>query len=107
MDMLESLYMLNCGFQNTIHLYSMESGAKIKDFLVELGSITGITGKRKHLEMFYGFTSFLTPHKIYRVDFTQLDLEPVVRILLYIIELNIFKFKKMKVKSIMNYLGIS
>lgn len=48
------------------------------DFPVELGTITGMTGERKHTEMFYGFYSFLTPNKLYRVDFTKPEVEITV-----------------------------
>lgn len=62
-------------FQNIMSLHELITGKKIMDFPVELGTITGMTGEREHTEMFYGFYSFLTPNKIYRVDFTKAEIE--------------------------------
>lgn len=61
-----------------MHLHDLETGEKIMDFPLEIGTVTGITGKRHHTEMFFGFTSFLTPNTIYRVDFTEPEIKPVV-----------------------------
>lgn len=59
-------------------LHELSTGRKIFDFPVELGTITSMTGEKEHTEMFYGFYSFLTPNKIYRVDFTKPDVEVTV-----------------------------
>lgn len=61
-------------------LHKLETGEKVMDFSIDLGTITSMTGKRDHTEMFYEFFSFLTPNKIYRVDFTKPKIETTVSI---------------------------
>ncbi|XP_065166170.1 prolyl endopeptidase-like isoform X2 [Atheta coriaria] len=57
--------------KHTLSLHKLESGEKIMDFDVDLGTINGTSGKRDHDEMFYGFGSFLTPNTIYKVEFLK------------------------------------
>lgn len=59
-------------------LHQLLTGEKIMDFPMDLGTITGISGKKDHKEMFYSFCSFLTPNIIYRVDFSEKQLVPKV-----------------------------
>lgn len=63
-------------------LHKLKTGEKLMDFPIDLGTITGMSGKRDHKEMFYGFCSFLTPNIIYRVDFSESKLVPKVSIFL-------------------------
>lgn len=56
----------------------METGEKILDFPLDLGSIGGFSGKREHTEMFFSFSSFLTPNVIYHVDFKQPQIKATV-----------------------------
>ncbi|HEX7064508.1 MAG TPA: prolyl oligopeptidase family serine peptidase [Bacillales bacterium] len=54
-----------------LKVYSLE-GAFEKDIpLPELGSITGLSGKRKGTEMFVSFTSFLYPQTIFHYSFEE------------------------------------
>ncbi|XP_017769998.1 PREDICTED: prolyl endopeptidase isoform X2 [Nicrophorus vespilloides] len=64
--------------KNTLSLHKLESGEKIMDFPIELGTINGISGKREHTEMFYRFVSFLTPNIIYKVDFSGSTIKQTV-----------------------------
>jgi len=64
--------------KDTLSLHKLETGEKIMDFPLELGSISGIAGRREHTEMFFGFSSFLTPNVIYRVDFKQPEIKATV-----------------------------
>lgn len=75
------LYFISHSFQNIMSLYDMETGRKVYDFPVELGTIDGISGKRNHTECFYSFCSFLTPNTIYRVKFRNSGVEVSVRII--------------------------
>lgn len=54
-----------------MHLHELENGKKIMDCPLEMGSIFGISGKRDHKELFFGFTSLLKPTTIYRIDFSD------------------------------------
>lgn len=60
-------------------LHDIETGNKIYDFSLDLGTITGISGRRNHTECFYSFCSFLTPNTIYRVKFDKTDVDVSVR----------------------------
>lgn len=52
-------------------VYDIESGTKIFDFQLDVGTVSSISGKRYHTEMFYSFCSFLTPSIIHKVDFAD------------------------------------
>ena len=65
--------------QSVLCLHQLTDGSFVKNFPLEMGSITGYSGKRKDTEMFYGFVSFLSPGIIYHCDMTQADLNPTVR----------------------------
>ncbi|CAG9759660.1 unnamed protein product [Ceutorhynchus assimilis] len=57
--------------KHTMHIFDLKTGIKLHDFKLDMGTIYAITGKRYYNEMFYSFGSFLTPNKIYRVEFTD------------------------------------
>jgi len=63
-----------------MYLYDLTSGERRAEFPLEVGSIAGISGRKEDTEIFYYFTSFLTPGKIYRCDMTQETLNPTVSI---------------------------
>lgn len=65
--------------QNIMSLHDLESGKKLYDFPLELGTIAGISGKRQHTECFYSFCSFLTPNTIYRVKFNDSNVDVSVK----------------------------
>lgn len=52
-----------------MHIFDITTGKKIHDFSLDMGTVSEITGKRYHTEMFYSVTSFLTPTVISRVQF--------------------------------------
>lgn len=56
-------------------LHDVETGNKLYEFPLELGTIAGISGRRHHTECFYSFCSFLTPNTIYRVKFNNSDVD--------------------------------
>nr|CAI5821989.1 unnamed protein product [Callosobruchus analis] len=57
--------------KNTLVIYDLETGKKIHDFKIDVGTISAISGKYYHNQMFYGFSSFLTPNIIHQVDFKE------------------------------------
>lgn len=67
-----------CTFQSILQLHSLESAEYIKTFPLEVGTIVGFSGKKKHTEIFYQFVSFMTPGVIYHYDFNQPQAEPKV-----------------------------
>jgi prolyl oligopeptidase len=64
--------------QSVLQLCELSTGTLCKTFPLPVGTVIGYAGKKKHKEMFYKFTSFLTPGIIYHCDFEKKDLEPEV-----------------------------
>ena len=59
-------------------LHNLCDGKFVKNFPLEMGTISSYSGKCYQTEMFYGFMSFLTPGIFYRCDMTKEDLVPTV-----------------------------
>lgn len=60
-------------------LHSIDTGEKYYDFALDVGTITGASGKRNHDELFFSFCSFLTPSTIYKVKFKGREVDVNVR----------------------------
>ena len=55
-----------------LQIRDLQSGNLLHILPIDIGSVSGILGRRKDKEIFIGFTSFLTPGIIYRCN---LDVE--------------------------------
>ncbi|XP_075058950.1 prolyl endopeptidase [Mixophyes fleayi] len=64
--------------KNGLQLHELATGSHLKTFPLDVGSIVGFSGKKKHSEIFYHFTSFLSPGIIYHYDLTKDTQEPRV-----------------------------
>uniref|UniRef100_A0A4W4H0T2 Prolyl endopeptidase n=1 Tax=Electrophorus electricus TaxID=8005 RepID=A0A4W4H0T2_ELEEL len=64
--------------KNVLKMYALGSGEELKTFPLEVGSLVGFTGRKKDSEIFYHFTSFLSPAIIYHCDLTKSALQPSV-----------------------------
>lgn len=72
---LNTIYVL---LQSVLQLRELATGTLCKTFPLPVGTVIGYAGKKKHKEIFYQFTSFLTPGIIYHCDLEKKDLEPEV-----------------------------
>ncbi|KAF4092027.1 hypothetical protein AMELA_G00016200 [Ameiurus melas] len=64
--------------KSVLKMHELASGEELKTFPLEVGSIVGFTGRKKDSEIFYYFTSFLSPAIIYHCDLTKTPLQPHV-----------------------------
>ncbi|KAK8944814.1 hypothetical protein KSP39_PZI007741 [Platanthera zijinensis] len=76
-DVLESAYAVNghqllvCYLRDVKHILQvrdLKTGQFLHDLPIDMGTVTGISGKRNDAEIFFSFTSFLTPGVIYRCN---------------------------------------
>ena len=67
-----------------MQLRQLKDGSCIKTFPLEVGSLEGISGRKNQNELFYKFTSFLSPGIIYHCDLSKENLESSVTVCLFI-----------------------
>ncbi|XP_051951697.1 prolyl endopeptidase [Xyrauchen texanus] len=64
--------------KNVLKMFHLSSGEEMRTFALDVGSVVGFTGRKKDSEIFYSFTSFLSPAIIYHCDLTKDPLQPHV-----------------------------
>ncbi|KAI8053783.1 prolyl oligopeptidase [Syncephalis plumigaleata] len=57
--------------KSVISIHRLETGEKVRDIPMPIGSVKEISGRRKDQELFFKFASFLNPGVIYRYDFAS------------------------------------
>eukprot|EP01018_Ginkgo_biloba_P021350 Gb_19228 [translate_table: standard] len=76
-DVLEAAYSVNndqlllsylSDVKYVLQVRDLQTGQLLHNLPIDIGSIYGISGRRKDKEIFIGFTSFLTPGIIYRCN---------------------------------------
>ncbi|KAI9179723.1 hypothetical protein H9P43_005053 [Blastocladiella emersonii ATCC 22665] len=73
-DKLVLVYMRNV--MDEIHVHSLATGEHVRRLpLPPAVSVTGLSGERKHNELFYSFSSFLSPGTVMRFDCTTSDVD--------------------------------
>nr|XP_046229462.1 prolyl endopeptidase-like [Scatophagus argus] len=76
-----STYLFVCflhDVKNVLKMYQLSTGEELRTFPLDVGSVVGFTGRKINSEIFYQFTSFLSPDIIYHCDLTKLPLQPHV-----------------------------
>jgi prolyl oligopeptidase len=76
-DVLESVSMVNDQFvavwmsdaHSLVRIYDLDGTPAKEVALPSIGTVSGVSGRRHHREMFYAFTSFTYPTTVYRFDF--------------------------------------
>uniref|UniRef100_A0A8C5ETA2 Prolyl endopeptidase n=1 Tax=Gouania willdenowi TaxID=441366 RepID=A0A8C5ETA2_GOUWI len=64
--------------KDILQVYELSSGSLVQDLPLEVGTVAGVSCKKKHSEFFYNFTSFTTPGIIYHCDLSESKPEPKV-----------------------------
>lgn len=64
--------------KNEIYLHHLNDGTRFKHLKIDVGTIGGYSGRKEDKEIFYSFTSFLTPGVIYHCDLSKDDVTPTV-----------------------------
>uniref|UniRef100_A0A8C8HC00 Prolyl endopeptidase n=1 Tax=Oncorhynchus tshawytscha TaxID=74940 RepID=A0A8C8HC00_ONCTS len=64
--------------KDILQLYELSTGGLVRDLPLDVGTVVGLSCKKKHSDFFYKFTSFTTPGVIYHCDLSQASPEPTV-----------------------------
>jgi len=61
-----------------MYVHDLATGERKAKFPLEVGSIGSLSGRKEDTEIFYSFTSFLAPSRIYRCSLTTDSVTPAV-----------------------------
>ncbi|XP_068567402.1 prolyl endopeptidase-like [Cebidichthys violaceus] len=64
--------------KDILQLCELSTGLVVRDLPLDVGSVAGVSCKKKHSDFFYKFTSFTTPGIIYHCDLSESNPEPSV-----------------------------
>ncbi|CAL1583695.1 unnamed protein product [Knipowitschia caucasica] len=64
--------------KDVLRLFCLQTGLLERELPLGVGTVSGISGKKKYSEIFYKFTSYTTPGIIYHCDLKDSDAEPQV-----------------------------
>ncbi|XP_033831350.1 prolyl endopeptidase-like [Periophthalmus magnuspinnatus] len=64
--------------KDILQVFELKTGAFIRDLPLDVGMVSGVSGKKKYSEVFYKFTSYTTPGIIYHCDLSAPNPEPKV-----------------------------
>uniref|UniRef100_A0A668TMR8 Prolyl endopeptidase n=1 Tax=Oreochromis aureus TaxID=47969 RepID=A0A668TMR8_OREAU len=64
--------------KDILQVYELSTGRLVRDLPLDVGTVAGVSCKKKHSEFFYKFTSFTTPGIIYHCDLSEPNPEPKV-----------------------------
>jgi prolyl oligopeptidase PreP (S9A serine peptidase family) len=66
--------------KNTLQVYDLDSGKFLYNLSLDIGSVVGMSGKKTHSEIFYKFSSMITPGIIYYADVSKQPVSPRVSV---------------------------
>lgn len=52
--------------KDILQVYELSTGKMVRDLPLKVGTVSGVSCKKKHSEFFYKFTSFTTPGRYVR-----------------------------------------
>ena len=61
-----------------MYMHDLTTGTRKAQFPLEVGSVSSLTGRKEDTNIFYTFTSFLSPSRIYTCDLTKEVIAPTV-----------------------------
>ncbi|XP_053302042.1 prolyl endopeptidase [Pleuronectes platessa] len=64
--------------KDILQVYELSSARLVRDLPLDVGTVAGVSCKKKHSEFFYKFTSFTSPGIIYHCDLSEASPEPTV-----------------------------
>lgn len=64
--------------KDILQLYELSTGKFVQDLPLDVGTVAGVSCKKKYSELFYKFTSYTTPGIIYHLDLSDPKPQPKV-----------------------------